>query len=157
MSQDNLSSDERWLAALAHAGILIPTLGFAAPLIVWVTQREKSAFLRFQALQALTYQLLLAVVWVVLGALSGFFIGALGLVSAGIALAAQTETPFILVSGGQFLVIGVLFCLLGLAVLLGVIAAVACLSGSNFLYPLLGSRLQKFLSRPSASEEVSHA
>ncbi|MCX7977259.1 MAG: DUF4870 domain-containing protein, partial [Bellilinea sp.] len=113
MSQNNLSSDERWLAALAHAGILIPTLGFAVPLIVWITQREKSAFLRFQALQALTYQLLLAAVWVVLGALSGFFIGALALISAGIALAAQTETPFILVSGSQFLVVGVLLCLLG--------------------------------------------
>ncbi len=48
MSQDNLSSDERWLAALAHAGILIPTLGFAAPLIVWVTQREKSPSCAFR-------------------------------------------------------------------------------------------------------------
>jgi hypothetical protein len=47
--------------------------------------------------------------------------------------------------------------LLGLAVLLGIIAAIACLSGSNFHYPLLGSRLEKFLSCPSAGEEVSHA
>ncbi len=157
MSQNGLSSEERWLAALSHAGILIPSLGFAVPLIVWITQREKSANLRFQALQALTYQLLLAAVWVALGALSGLFVGALGLASGALAFAAQTEAPLMLVTGGQFLVIGGLLCLVGLAALLGIIAAIACLSGSDFRYPLLGSRLESFLSRPSTHEEVSHA
>ncbi len=157
MNQNTLSSDERWLAAFSHASILIPTLGFAVPLIVWITRRERSVFLRFQALQALAYQLLLAAVWVVLGAFSGLFLGALGLVSGAFALAAQTETPIMLVAGGQFLVFGGLLCLMGLGVLLGVIAAIACLSGSNFRYPLLGRGLEKLLLQPSLSEEVSHA
>jgi len=157
MNQNNLTSDERWLAALSHASILIPTLGFAAPLVVWITQREKSVNLRFQALQALTYQLLLAAVWVVLGAFSGVFIGALGLVSGVFAFTAQTEAPLMLVMGGQFLVLGSLLCLMGLAVLLGIIAAIACLSGSNFRYPLLGQRLENLLLPPSPAEEVSHA
>ncbi|GAP08893.1 uncharacterized protein conserved in bacteria [Bellilinea caldifistulae] len=157
MSQNGLSSDERWLAALAHASILIPTLGFAVPLIVWITQREKSVNLRFQALQALTYQLLLAAVWVVLGALSGLFMGALGLVSGAFALAAQTETPLMLVTGGQFLVIGGLLCLMGLGALLGVIGGIACLSGSHFRYPLLGRRMESLLLRHVPAEEVSHA
>lgn len=156
MNQDSLSSEGRWLAALSHASILIPTLGFAAPLIVWITHREKSHFLRFQSLQALTFQLLVAAVGVVLGALSGLFVGALGLLSGAFAFTLQSETPFVLITGGQFLVLGGLLCLMGLAVLLGIIAAIACLSGSNFHYPLLGSWLEKFLQRSSQKEEVQH-
>lgn len=157
MSQNTFTSEERWLAALSHASILIPTLGFAAPLIVWITHREKSHFLRFQALQALTFQLLVAAVGVVLGALSGLFVGALGLLSGAFAFTLQSETPFVLITGGQFLVLGGLLCLMGLAVLLGIVAAIACLSGSNFRYPILGWRLESFLLPPSPAEEVSHA
>lgn len=157
MSQDNLSSEERWLAALSHAGILIPSLGFTLPLIVWITQREKSEFLRFQSLQALTFQLLLAAVGLVLGALSGLFVGALGLVSGAIAFALQTDAPFVLMTGGQVMVFGGLFCLMGLAVLLGIAAGIACLSGSNFRYPILGRRLESFLLLASSAEEVNHA
>jgi uncharacterized Tic20 family protein len=157
MEKINLSSEESWLAALSHAGILIPSLGFVVPLIVWITQREKSANLRFQSLQALTFQLLVAAVGVVLGALSGLFVGALGLLSGAFAFALQSETPFVLITGGQFLVFGGLLCLMGLAVLLGIVAAIACLSGSNFRYPILGRRLENFLLPPSPVEEVSHA
>lgn len=156
MSQNSLSSDERWLAALAHAGILIPAVGAAAPLIVWITQREKSDYLRFQALQAVAYQLLLAAVWVVLGAVSGLLMLVLGLIGGAFALSMQTDAPFMLLTGGQFLLIGVILCLLGLAVFLGVLAALACASGSDFRYPLLGDRLEKFLFRSVETAEVSH-
>lgn len=157
MSQDNLSSSERWLAALAHAGILIPSFGFVVPLIVWVTQREKSAFARFQALQALAYQLLLAVVWVVLFGLAAVLVIVLSLSMLGVAAVVETQAPLALLTVAQIIIFSSPFCLIGLTALLGIIAAIACLGGNNFRYPLLGSRLERFLSRTSANPEVGHA
>lgn len=140
------TSNERWLAALAHAGILIPTFGLAAPLVVWLAQRQKSAFLTFQALQALAFQLLLAVAGVIGGFLSGFLILGFTLAAMALGIAIESETPFIFMTGGTWLVLGLLLCVLGLFVLLGLIAALACASGANFRYPLLGEWLARYLT-----------
>ncbi|HUN71501.1 MAG TPA: DUF4870 domain-containing protein [Steroidobacteraceae bacterium] len=56
------SKDERNLAMFAHlsafAGLLFPAGGnVIAPLIVWLTQREKSAFVADQSLEALNFNL----------------------------------------------------------------------------------------------------
>jgi hypothetical protein len=57
-----VSKDERNLAMFAHlsafAGMIFPAGGnVIAPLIVWLTQREKSAFVADQALEALNFNL----------------------------------------------------------------------------------------------------
>jgi uncharacterized protein len=71
------SSDERTMAALAHGSALLNLFsgvgGPIAALVIWLTQREKSAWVAFQALQALVFQaavviitvLVVGVVWVV--------------------------------------------------------------------------------------------
>jgi hypothetical protein len=71
------SSDERTWATLAHASALLNLFGgvggIIAALVIWLTQREKSAWVGFQALQSLVFQatvliitvLVVAVVWVV--------------------------------------------------------------------------------------------
>ena len=46
------TQDERVMAAVAHATIIFSAVGLIGPLIIWGTQREKSPFLAFQALQA---------------------------------------------------------------------------------------------------------
>lgn len=56
------SKDERNLAMFAHlsafAGLIFPPGGnVIAPLIVWLTQREKSAFVADQSLEALNFNL----------------------------------------------------------------------------------------------------
>ena len=56
------SKDERNLAMFAHlsafAGLIFPAGGnVIAPLIVWLTQREKSAFVADQALEALNFNI----------------------------------------------------------------------------------------------------
>ncbi|MEN4011715.1 MAG: DUF4870 domain-containing protein [Chloroflexota bacterium] len=148
------TSNQRWLAALAHAGILIPTFGLAAPLVIWLAQREKSAFLTFQALQALAFQLLLAVAGVIGGFLSGFLVLGISLAAAALGIALQSETPFMFMSGGVWLIFGLLLCALGLFVLSGLIAAIACAGGSNFRYPLLGDWLARYLT--AAGTEDRH-
>ena len=71
------SSDERTWATLAHASALLNVFGgvggIIAALVIWLTQREKSAWVGFQALQALVFQaaavvitvLVVGAVWVV--------------------------------------------------------------------------------------------
>jgi uncharacterized protein len=57
-----VSRDERNLAMFAHlsalAGLIFPAGGnVIAPLIVWLTQREKSAFVADQSLEALNFNI----------------------------------------------------------------------------------------------------
>ena len=83
-----VSKDERNLAMFAHlsafAGLIFPAGGnVIAPLIVWLTQREKSAFVADQSLEALNFNItvLLAeiacgiLVFVGLGILLGIVLG----------------------------------------------------------------------------------
>ncbi len=56
------TKDERNLAMFAHlsafAGLLFPAAGnIIAPLIVWLVQREKSAFVADQSLEALNFNI----------------------------------------------------------------------------------------------------
>jgi hypothetical protein len=63
MSYDgSTSKDERNLAMFAHlsafAGLIFPAGGnVIAPLIVWLTQREKSAFVADQSLESLNFNI----------------------------------------------------------------------------------------------------
>jgi uncharacterized Tic20 family protein len=53
------TEDERVLASLAHAGIVTNAANLAGMIgaaLIWATQREKSAYVRAHALQALVYQ-----------------------------------------------------------------------------------------------------
>lgn len=77
-------SDERTWAIFAHIGPLIVaalsagTLGFLAPLIIWLLLRDRSAFVADQAKEALNFQitLLIAIIigWVTVAILVGWLI-----------------------------------------------------------------------------------
>ncbi len=59
----NVSDNDRVLASLAHAGILLGLLtsglgGPIAALVIWLVKRDESPWVAFQALQALIYQLI---------------------------------------------------------------------------------------------------
>jgi uncharacterized Tic20 family protein len=64
-------SDERTWAILAHvsplvlAAITVGTLGFIAPLVIWLVLRERSTFVDDQAKEALNFQITVAIVGVV--------------------------------------------------------------------------------------------
>ena len=50
------SQDERVMAAIAHASAILPMWGIIAAIVIWATQKNKSRFVHFQALQAAVYQ-----------------------------------------------------------------------------------------------------
>lgn len=92
------AEDERTLAALAHASILLSVislgiLGPVASFFIWIVKRRDSEFVDDQALQAFLYQTLLLVLmggyWVLTIALSFILIG-LCLIPIGLLLSLLT-------------------------------------------------------------------
>ena len=74
--------DERLWAMLAHLGGII--LWFIAPLVVMLTQGEKSPFVRKQAVEALNFQITLTIAYFVSAILIIVFIGILMIIVVGI-------------------------------------------------------------------------
>ncbi len=83
-----VSSDERNLALLAHlsalAGFLIPLGNVLGPLIVWLTQKEKSAFVADQGVEALNFQITMSIIGIVLVALAITIIGLIVAIPGGL-------------------------------------------------------------------------
>jgi uncharacterized Tic20 family protein len=135
------STEERIFSALAHASIVVPYLGIIAPLIIWITMREKTAWLRFQALQALAYQLLQFILILIFGCLS---------------VPLLMISPMFIPGDPETMVYPVLFIftiiipftpyiIWALVILLGLAGGALCAFGYNFKYPLLGKRLERYL------------
>ena len=158
MTDSTVSSNERNLAALAHAGVVLPGVGLVAPLIIWCSQREKSAYVAFQALQALTYQLLQMVLYFVLY-IFVMVISVSGML-AMFAIGSSQQNSGWFAAGSIFQVV-LIFGMVKLMLLYslgGFIAAILCLIGKPVRYPLLGKWLQRFLSPDFAKpQETAHA
>ena len=140
--------DERVMAALAHF------FGLIAALIVWATQKDKSRFLRFQALQALAFDMLFMVAYVLL---TMCFLGLMFVMIMALAFStAQAATPDQVLPGimaGMVMPFAMVFGILPLALLamvVRVIAAVSVATGHNFRYPLIAPRVEAFLREPAA-------
>ncbi len=120
-------SDERMWALLAHLSILLNLitgmLGVIAALVIYLAYRDRSEYVKFQALQAVIFQI---VFWVGGGLLAG-------IVWAG------TAVLSILIIGIIFIPGAILITLLPFASLIyGVIGGVQCGNGSDFRYWMIG-------------------
>jgi len=158
-----VTQDERILAALAHASVLLPLWGLIGAIIVWAAQREKSRFVGFQALQAAAYQLVLIV-----GAFLGggcylcSFLGVFLLMPLGLFAVEGIGDPHaaegllaiviaLLTAFLPFLVIGIFFLIGAAFVLYGLYGAVRVLQGHDFRYVLVGRWLERYLSGEPAA------
>jgi uncharacterized Tic20 family protein len=113
------------------------------PVVLWASQRSKSRYAAFQALQAYGYQslgytvymlfvlLICVLVFVALFVIALFF--------PDMARSESTSSTFALI------LMVFIFAALGLYLLLPVLAAILCGLGQDFHYPLLGNRLAAFL------------
>jgi len=130
--------EERSLAALAHGSILlncfVPGLGIIAAFAVWLTQRERSAYAAYQALQATVYQLIWALFPVAMTIL-----GVMAVVGGAVFSAATDSGAGLLAL--PLVVLGILaviaVALLGL--LYALVAAYEAYQGRDFRYWLVGS------------------
>lgn len=138
------TQDNRIIASIAHASILIPNISVIFPLIIWLSQKEKSRFVAFQALQSLVYQFILLIGWYATIACSILLIFIMGFTNTGF----DTSSP-----GSELAILlpflGISFILLislGF-VIYGVIAAVLTLQGQNFRYFLIGDWLLRTMNQ----------
>lgn len=138
------SSDEKLMGALAHL------FGPMVAIIVWATQKDKSRFVKFQALQALAFDIfLMLTMGIIFFCLFGtMFVGIFG---SMFGVLANTSSPD---TGLQFLMLPFMFpfitfaCIFPFSIsilILRIIAAMSILNGRNYQYPLLGKWLENFL------------
>lgn len=152
LQQDSspISQDDRIMAAIAHVTVMLPMMGILAPIVIWVTQKDKSRFVAFQSLQALTYQLFMILAW---------FVGMIIYVASFAIVIPLSESFTISVSPiGRvlifipFLVIGILFLGYFIMMVYGVEGAVRVLQGRDFRYILLGERLERYIGGKKAEQ-----
>lgn len=48
--------DERFMAAISHALVIATGVGMVGGAVIWILQRQKSSYVAFQTLQAVTFQ-----------------------------------------------------------------------------------------------------
>ena len=133
------TADERTMAALAHGSAVLNLFagigGLIAAFVIWMTQREKSAWVAFHALQSLVFQaivlggtvLVVALVWIVGFAVSFATIGFGTLVAVPV----------------MILVFFVGFIIIGGVVVYGLYGAYQIYQGREFRYIWIGDWLAR--------------
>ncbi len=140
-----VSQEERVLGAVAHGSILLglPTSGMggiAVALVIWLTQKEESAYAAFQALQAAVFQAVAFVASVLIWACWGMAWMAMLLPPLFLDPAAYDKAPPAGLWVGLLLLV-VPIAVTILIVLYGIWGAVRCLGGHDFKYAIIGSWL----------------
>lgn len=133
-----ISKEEKLMALLSHLSIFVPNIGILAPIIIWVTNKEKSNFVRFNALQAIFFQLI-------------FFILMMLFIFVGIILMLVAIPWFDLSSNAEpgilfFLSMVFMFMYFPLWIIFGIYAAVASaksFKGRIFKYAIIGRIIER--------------
>ena len=148
MSEERtIEKNERVLAALAHASILLGAFtngigGIGTALVIWLTQRDKSAYAAAQALQALVYQVVAFIVVFLAWAFWGVLWTLLLLVPIFANPGAYDNAPPAGLWVGLILML-VPIAISGLTILYGLWGAARCLGGHGFRYAIIGRWLEK--------------
>ncbi len=117
----------------------------AVAAVVWLTERERSEEVGFQALQALVFQFL-GLILALLGV--GGYMVALGV--AIVIGSASGDEGDLLIGLVSILGIPAMIAVPSAFLVYGIFAAHACLQGKSFEYVLIGPVLRRFLSGKGA-------
>jgi uncharacterized protein len=142
------TQDERVMAVLAQISVLVPFLGVIAPIVIWVTQKDKSRYVEFQSLQAIAFQLTMILAWFIgMGCyMCSFFSMFLAIPLASSLESFQSISPLFGVTMFiPFIVFGLVFAGGFLFILYGIVAAVMAFQGRPFRYAIIGRRVERFL------------
>jgi uncharacterized Tic20 family protein len=146
LQTDTTTSDQRFLAALAHGSTIFSFMGPIIPALVWTFQRRKAPYVAFHALQAMGYQML--TFWVGMAAYLLVIMFGMLLTIPLASLSRESATDFVMAPfamQGSVVLFTVVF--MGGYVLLGIAGGILCLLGRDFKYPILGKHLEKYLGR----------
>jgi uncharacterized Tic20 family protein len=139
------SQDERIMGALPHISVLIPYIGVIVPIMIWVTQKDKSRFVYLQALQAAAYQLALFVA-TLLG-WGCYILSFVLLIPTMVFIQPSSEWPALAATFIPFCVLG----LIGLGwlffLIYGIVAAIQVFQGKDFRYIVIGDQVERFMQK----------
>ncbi len=138
-----ISSDDRVMAALAHF------FGLFGALIIWATQKDKSRFVKFQALQSLAFGGVLTIV-TLLATMCMMGVMVLGVVGTVFASTQASASPGNLPSLEMAAMLWPMsmMCIMPLsfgAARIQMIAAISVATGHNWRYPLIAQRVEAFM------------
>ncbi len=140
---EHLTQEERLLAAVAHAGILIPVTGIIAPLLIWLTQRERSPKVKFHAIQATVYQALPVLAMLIY---MGCFMCAFGFTMLAAMFPASSGDGALVAFANLFPLL-IFFAALFIFMIYGLVGAVRVFQGADFRYAIIGRWLERYLDR----------
>jgi uncharacterized membrane protein len=139
-----LTSDEKLMGALVYF------LGAIVALIIWATQKGKSRFVRFHALQALAFDavVMAASFFISFCLMTVIFTGMFGLMFSAVNDPASIQqTPYLFMFPA-LLPFGIFACVFPFSIVvlfIRLFAAGSVLSGRDFRYPVLGRKVEQFL------------
>ena len=148
-SEKSHSQEERLLAALAHAAIITGMIAPIAGLLIYITQKEKSAYAARQGLQAAIYQLFGLLVMILAWACWGMFY-AVSLIPL-MANANQyndAPPPIFWIGLGSMVCPFIVMAIWGLYGLWGAIRA---WTGADFRYLVIGQMVENRLRNGAAA------
>ncbi len=150
MSESTITptTDEGLLAAISHF------FGLLVALIVWATQKDKSRYVRFQAIQAMAFDVLVSfVMLLIIGIIITLTFAALAFGVGDIAILGSQANPtaepartlVAWLTATPFLVVCMVVPLALILFVVRIIASVETLQRKNFRYPWLGAWIEKSL------------
>lgn len=142
-AHNDYSQEERLLAAIAHASVITGAIGPVVGLLIYITQKEKSAYAAGQGLQAAIYQLVgLLVMILVWSCWFGFYMLTLiPIINAG-EQSADAPPPIFWVG---LLSMICPFIVMGLWMFYGLYGAVRAWTGADFRYVVIGKLVEERL------------
>lgn len=138
-----ISQEVRLLAAISHASVLFPNIGFFVPIGIYLTQKKKSSFLGFQSLQALIWQIVMFVFSMLASSCM------VGSIFIPVLLTSATQNEKIVGVAGGGIVIAIIISVLVMTIgnlgfiIYGIIGAVMTYQGKDFRYIFIGNRIDK--------------
>ena len=123
------SSEDKILAAISHFFNVIVAI------IVWAVQKDKSKYVRFQAIQAAAYHSIISIINAII--FTGVFTYIFTIIFKSESLVILDDSLWKIAS--PFLLYTLVLWLARL------IATISVLRGKDFRYPWLGKRVEKFL------------
>jgi uncharacterized membrane protein len=148
LTQDQLgpTSDEKTMAALSHF------FGWLVALIVYFTQREKSKFVRFQALQAIVFDavvMIVTLVFISLVMLLFFAVMMVIFLTAGLAANSTSDptgtTLFVVLITFLPMLPFLIFLPYSIAIMVfRVVAGVKTAQGQDYRHPVIGRLVEQW-------------
>jgi uncharacterized Tic20 family protein len=156
------TQEDNWVAGICHATAILQLWGVVTPLIVWFSQKERSARLQFQSLQASLYQIIaLAVYMLGMAIYMVFFMGMFATTIVSGPMRGSNELQglpaFKMAVFFVVMMVFVLVIMVGMPIyyLLAGLAGFRVIRGHHFRYPILGKIIEKRLKPSQRLEPAS--